>query len=314
METVATLTMNPSIDVSGEVDELAPERKLRSHWRQVDPGGGGVNVARGIRRCGGNVQAVYPAGGATGSLLNELLDEEGIERHSVTIKDYTRQNFDIHVRASGDLYHFVMPGPMLTCSEADRCIDAVADLDPAPGLLVASGSLPPGVDSGFYGRIAQICRQRGSRLILDTSGTALHAALQEPVYLIKPNEREFATLAGEELAGTESRRLEQARKILDRTEIEVLVVTLGEEGALLATRQQQVRMRPPHVELVSPVGAGDSFVALLTQKLAAGLCLKESVRYGVAAAAAAVMTPGSSLYELENVNRLYSRVTDEEVH
>lgn len=310
MEQVATLTMNPALDVSAEVEELIPGPKLRSPWRQYEPGGGGINVARVIHRFGGQVCAVYPAGGPVGDMLDTLLRDEGVDHVGVPIRNLSRESFAVHVSASDELYHFVMPGPELSREEADHCIDALADLPSPPAYIVASGSLPEGVDDEFYARIARLCRDRDMRLILDTSGEPLHAALKEELFLVKPNEREFAQLAGEDIADDEADRREQARGVLERTRAQVMIVTMGDRGALLTSRDGQIRQRPPRVDVVSPVGAGDSFVALLAHKLAVGRDLEEALRYGVAAAAAAVTTPGSELCRGEDVERLYGQLDD----
>jgi 6-phosphofructokinase 2 len=312
METVTTLTMNPTLDVSAMVERLTPDQKLRGSSRRYYPGGGGVNVARAIVRYGGTARAVFPAGGATGEKLVALLQAEGVADYPIPIAADTRENFVVHVDSSGELYHFVMPGPLLNAAEIQHCLTMLEQLRPTPRYLVASGSLPPGVDEEFYARIARFAHQHNTRLILDTSGPPLQAALREGVYLIKPNQREFADLAGHALAADPNQRLEQVKALAARGHAEVLIVTLGSEGALLATADQQIWARPPRLEGVSPVGAGDSFVGLLTLKLAHERPLKEALCYGVAAAAAAVLTRGAELFRAEDVDRLYAAMAKDE--
>lgn len=308
MESIATLTMNPALDIASQVDRLVPNQKLRSRSRRYYPGGGGINVARVIHRFGGNADAVFPAGGAIGEKLTSLLAAEGISYRAVPVKAEVRENIAVHVKDPGELYHFVMPGPQLSEEDAQHCLDALARIQPAPRYLVASGSLPPGVDDEFYARVAHLAHRHDTRLILDTSGPPLAAALEEGVYLIKPNRREFADLAGEALAEDGSTRRDQVREMVARESMKTLIVTLGADGAILATKEEQIVVRPPSVEGVSPVGAGDSFVALLTLKLAQGLSQQEALCFAVAAAAAAILTGGGELCHKEDVDRLYEEM------
>ncbi len=309
MKAVTTLTMNPALDMAASVVELIPDRKLRSTSRRYYPGGGGINVARAICRHGGAARAILPVGGPAGERLTALLEEEGIDYHGVAVAADTRENFVLHVESADDLYHVVMPGPRLEARDAEECLQACYQPPPAPEYMVASGSLPPGVDDEFYARVARLARHHDARLILDTSGPPLQAALQEAVYLIKLNRQEFADLADEELADDEAARRDQVRTLAACSNAEVVVVTLGSEGSLLAAPGVQIRIRPPAVEGVSPVGAGDSFVGLLTLKLAQDKSLQEALSYGVAAAAAAVLTRGTELFHSDDIERLYDRLT-----
>lgn len=304
--------MNPSLDIAATVSCLEPEHKLRSESRHYYPGGGGINVARVIKRCGELAQAVFPADRAIGRKLIELLEDEGVPYHDVAIEAEVRENFLVHVEKEEALYHFVMPGARLTGEEAQRCLDALGELRPAPRYLVASGSLPPGVGEDFYARVAHTARRHDMRVILDTSGPPLTAALEEGVYLVKPNRREFAELAGEEPAEDEAERREQIREVVQRGSMEVLVLTLGEHGAILATPERQIHARPPRVKTVSPVGAGDSFVALLTLKLAEERSLTDALCFGVAAAAAAVQTRAAELCAKADVDRIHRQMQENE--
>ncbi|BBA32703.1 phosphofructokinase [Methylocaldum marinum] len=308
MEPIVTLTMNPAVDLSLEVDELTSGIKLRSSFARHEPGGGGINVARGIRILGGSVRALFTAGGPIGEMLTGLVDEEGVPYGTIPIANTTREDVSVRVKRPGALYHFVAPGPELSAEEVERCLQAVRSLDPPPRHLVASGSLPPGAGDDFYARLARLVRERGIRLILDTTGPSLRAALREGVYLIKPNAREFADLAGRS-PETEDECRAMARTFVEQGGAEVLVLTLGADGALLTTRDEQIHARPPRVEGVSPVGAGDSFLALLTLKLANDRPPKEALYYGVAAAAAAVLTPGTELYRRGDIERIYRRMS-----
>ncbi len=174
-------------------------------------------------------------------------------------------------------------------------------------MIIASGSLPPGVPDDFYYQVATLGRDLGARVIIDTSGPALQAAVGASLFLIKPNLRELALLVGRVLDDEDA--VEQAAlELVGSGHSTAVVVSLGAAGALLATGDGCERLRAPTVPIRSKVGAGDSMVAGIVAGLVRGLDLREAARFGVAAGAAAVMTPGSELCRREDTERLYRRV------
>jgi 6-phosphofructokinase 2 len=169
-----------------------------------DPGGGGINVARVVRRLGTDVTAVYPTGGMRGQLLRRLVDREGIQSLTVHAAEEIREDFTVLEEATDSQVRFVLPGPQLAEREWRECLDAVASFKGPLKFVVASGTLPPGVPEYFYGRIARMVKDMGAKFILDTSGPPLQAALKEGVYLIKPNLRELSELGHTPLEGQEA--------------------------------------------------------------------------------------------------------------
>ncbi len=303
MPTAVTLTMNPAVDSSASVDRVVPDRKLRCGPPQEDPGGGGINVSRVLRRLGTDAPAVYPSGGPPGQLLGQLLDREDVTHWPVPVKGWTRENWNFREDQSGRQYRFCMPGPELSEEEAERCLALLRGVHPRPAYVVASGSLPPGVDPGFYARVARMVRESSSRLLLDSSGEPLRLALEEGVYLWKPSLREFEHLAGV-AGGGEDGLVALARGYISRGACEILVLSLGAEGALWVTAAESQHVRAPEVPVSSGVGAGDSLLAGIVHAMTRGEGLAEAVRYGVAAAAASVMHPGTRLCRREDVEAL----------
>ena len=291
---IITLTMNPAIDKSSEVRHVVAERKLRCRPPSFEPGGGGINVSRAIRNLGGRSLAVYPSGGAPGQLFRELLDNDGINHHSLPVKNRTRQNLVIYETDTGQQFRFGMPGPELFRNEWQACLDMIFGQPPDTGFLVASGSLPPGVPDDFYAWLAVRCREKNIRLILDTSKQPLCSAVEKGVFLIKPNLNELDTLAGRRLQN-ETDRESLACSLVEQKKSQYVVVSLGAAGVLAVSTDGVRRLRAPTVDIKSKVGAGDSAVAGITLKLAEGRPFMDAVRYGMAAGAAAVMTPGSAL-------------------
>jgi 6-phosphofructokinase 2 len=304
MKTIVTMTLNPAIDKNSSVDHVVAERKLYCKPPRFEPGGGGVNVARAIKKLGGESLLLYPAGGLTGDRLKDLLDEEGLVHRPLPIDGLIRESLVILEESTGQQYRFGMPGPELQKKEWEPFLQELSGLDPTPDYLVASGSLPPGVPADFYAQAARVGKKRGARTIIDASGEALEQALKEGVYLIKPNVREFRELVGEEIK-EESQIKTEAQKMVKSGRCEALAISLGAAGALIVSEDFAEHILPPTVPIVSKVGAGDSMVAGIVLSLARGKSLRESILFGVAAGTAAVMTPGTELCRREDAERLY---------
>jgi 6-phosphofructokinase 2 len=310
---ILTLTLNPSIDLSATTETVTPEHKLRCADMQRDPGGGGINVARVLARCGVNCHAVYPAGGILGRLLHRLLDDEGVPSITIEIASETRESFTVLERGSGREFRFVLPGPHLEAREWQACLDRIADFPQPLACVVASGSLPPGAPEDFYARLAKALRKRGSRLALDASGPALAAALDEGVYLVKPNLRELRELSGNALEG-EADWLGAARAIVSAGKAQLVALSLGHRGAMLVGADLSLRAQALSVPIASTVGAGDSFLAAIVWRLVEGASLEEAFRYGMAGGAAALLSPGTSLAHKDDIERLASLVQVQALH
>ena len=307
MKPVLTVTLNPSLDVSTAVDEVRSTDKLRCTAPETDAGGGGINVARVIMRLGGAAMALFAAGGPNGRALEELLAEEGIGVLPVRIGGSTRQSFTVFEKSTRLQYRFVMPGPPLDGSELQACLDRIRLSLTGVDYVVASGSLPSGVPGDVYARIARLAKERDLRLILDTSGDALAAALEEGVYLIKPNARELRLLAGDATLDDEG-LIAVAKELVAAGRCEIVALSLGERGAALITRDRVETVAPPPVEIESAVGAGDAFVGALTLALGRHFSPGDVLRYGIAAGTATLLTPATGLCTRADVDCLYEQL------
>jgi 6-phosphofructokinase 2 len=236
-------------------------------------------------------------------VLRDLLTGEGVAQRPIEIEAWTRENLTVFEKSSEQQFRFGMPGPELDEEDWQRCLAELRDLDADVEYLVASGSLPGGTPVDFYGRVGAIAKQRNWRYVLDASGDSLRRGVEEGVFLLKPNLRELGQLAGKEIEN-EAQQERVAKDLIDEGRCEVVVVSLGAAGVLLVTREGSERMVPPTVPIRSKVGAGDSMVAGILVGLSRDMGLRESVRYGIAAGAAAVMTPGSELCRAEDTERL----------
>jgi 6-phosphofructokinase 2 len=304
---IVTFTPNPAIDVSTSVDRVMPTHKLRCSTLRRDPGGGGINVARVVRRLGGEVTAIYPRGGATGEILSRLLERERIVSKTLQIAQETREDFSVHEDMTGKQFRFVLPGPALAEPEWQACLDTLTALTSPSDFVVASGSLPPGVPSDFYARACRVAKSTNAKFVLDTSGAALNAALVEGVYLVKPNLRELAEAVGERLED-EASWIRACSGLVKSRRAEIVALTLGHRGALLVDRDHALRAEALPIKPVSSIGAGDSFVGGLVWSLAAGFDLEHAFRLGVAAGSSAVLNPGTELAHPDDTRRLAAEV------
>jgi 6-phosphofructokinase 2 len=308
VSTIVTLTMNPALDACAEVDVVVPQHKLRCHSVRRDAGGGGINVARVVRRLGGNPLAIMPVGGPIGRMLVSELDREQVAHLAIPIAGDTREDWTIDEGSTGKQYRFVLPGPALTSAETASCLSAVRANAARAQYLVASGSLPPGVSSGFYRELATGLGD--AKLVLDASGAALREALEGRVHLIKPSLRELEDLVGHPLPSRAS-QLAAARALCERGTTCYVALTLGAEGAILVGPDLALAATSPLVVPKSTVGAGDSFLGTLVWALAQSLPLADAFRLAVAGGAAALLAPGTELCQAADVRKLAGEVAIE---
>ena len=303
---VFTLTLNPAIDNSCDAERVRHTHKTRTFNERMDPGGGGINVARVLQRFGTPTCAIFLAGGVTGRALDDLLDRIGLTRTLVPISGDTRMSLAVHDRSTGLEYRFVPEGPVISGDECAGALERISKIDCA--YLVASGSLPRGVPVDFYARARSAVAARGTRLILDTSGPALRSALEAGgIFLVKPSRGELEQCVGRTLESRED-LIAAATGIVAAGQAENVAVTLGEDGALLVNPDGAEYLPALKVETRSAVGAGDSFLAGMAHALASGDDMGSAFRLGMAAGAAAVLSPGSELCDPADVERLLKQV------
>lgn len=309
MPSILTFTLNPTVDLTWEVDRLEAAGKVRARVRSVVSGGGGINVARGVTRLGGTATALHSAGGDTGRRLNRLLDLEDFEHRAVDIRGETREALVILETEAARSFHIVPAGPSMTEEEATRGVEALMRAAHGHRYVVVSGSLPPGAPRSLYADVAGRVRSVGSRLVLDTSGEGLQAALEEGVFLVKPNRREASRFLGHPVEGFDDARLVNERLLETRAAV-IVVTTIGARGALCSTSDGHTEIRTPPLPrpAVSDAGAGDSLVAGLTFGLVEADDAVDACVLGVAAAAASVLTPGTELFDPAEVESLRARV------
>ncbi len=303
MADIITITLNPAIDKSTVVPVMVPEKKMHCAEPVFEPGGGGVNVARAIKKLGGNAMAIYLAGGDTGKFFTTLLNREGVESLVIETEKHTRENLIVLDNASNLQYRFGMPGPVINTNEWQELLRQIEKITDA-GYIIASGSVPAGIPLDIFARIAVIAKKKKARFIVDTSGEALRHAADEGVYLLKPNLNELSSLADEEEVN--ANRVDQlAKQIIEKGNCEVVVVSMGAAGAMLVTKNFAQQIMAPAVKRKSTVGAGDSMVAGIVVSLINGNKITTAAKYGVACGTAATMNAGTELCRKEDADKLF---------
>ena len=301
---ILTLTLNPALDIATSVPEVVAGPKLRCTAPRLDPGGGGINVARAVRRLGGEARALVALGGVTGARLAAALRAEGVRYSAFDAPGETRQSLAVRDEASGAQYRFVLPGPDWAAADAARALEEVRRITPEGALVVLSGSQPPGLPDRFAADL-RAALPGSARLVLDTSGAALRAVVRDPVpglAVLRMDDAEAEDLAGQRFADR-AESAAYAAALVAQGVAETVILARGAEGSVLADRQGKLFAPAPRVQVISAVGAGDSFVGALVLTLAQGGGRKAALAHAVATAAATCLTPNTEMGRPEDVAR-----------
>lgn len=305
---ILTVTLNPAVDVATSVEHVVAGPKLRCGPPRFDPGGGGVNVARAVRKLGGTARALIAVGGAMGDRLLDLLATEGVPALPVPVSGETRQSFAATDETTGGQYRFGVPGAALSPQDASKLVKAIVNAAPQDGFLVLSGSVAPGLPDDFQGQIIGAITSKGSKAIVDTSKAALDTLIAPPVtpvYLLRFDDAEAVEAAGHPLPGVRD-MVDFGRELIGRHVAEIVVIGLGATGSVLVSASQAFLCHPPMVKEHSKIGAGDAFVGSMTLALAKGESLDIALRWGVAAASATVSTEGTALCDQDTVTARFA--------
>lgn len=318
---IVTVTLNPALDLSTSVPEVAPGRKLRCAAPNEDPGGGGVNVSRAIRFLGGESLAMAALAGPTGARLLAHLQREGLAVVPLPAPGETRRSLSVISDADGAQYRFLLPGPDWDEAAVELGVSAARAAFMAGDLAVVSGSLPPGAPADLAWALGAAAVEKGAFALLDTSGPGLIAATAEREdglglpglgMILRMDREEAESVAGAPIPDLKA-LADFAADLRARLGYEAVVAASGAEGSVMAWSEGRLHARPPKVEVVSKVGAGDSFVGAFAMTATRGETLAEALAVGVAAAAAAVTTPDTRLCTAQDVARLRPAVVMEPI-
>lgn len=304
---ILTVTPNPALDYTIRVDDFQVGRRAKYRDPFVDPAGKGINVSRMLRRLGEPTLALGFAAGATGDLLRQSLDREGIPHELLPVGGLTRINVTLLTGPEGSATHLHGPGDGVSAEDVKRLLHRIEQLLPKAKLLVLSGSFPPGMDPRAVGDLVRLTKGRGVRSIVDAEGAVLAAAIEAGAEVVKPNLGEAAEHLGRPLKGVED-AAGAAREIVRRG-AGAAVLTMRGEGAVASSGGKAWHAAAPREDVVRAIGAGDSFAAGLAAGLRRGLDLQEALALAAAAGTATALHPGTGLGSAEEVERLRRQVT-----
>lgn len=304
---IITLTINPALDKSAKVDGLVPTQKLKCHSIVYQPGGGGINVSRMLNRLDEKTHCIFTSGGDTGKNLNELLLKEGINPESIAVKSWTRENLSVVDTQTNLQYRFGMPSNELQNVELAEIKSTLDKCLKNNDILVLSGSLPEKVATDYYAKLIKHVSPKHIKIVIDTSGPALTEALKEKVFLIKPNQRELAQMAGKEfLSSTEQEAF--ALDIVKSGKAQYVTVSLGARGAFIASKEGIFYQSTPSVSVKSTIGAGDSMVAGLIYGIKNDFSVQDILKWGVACGVATTMNEGTNLANKPHVDHVLKMI------
>ncbi|WP_417243468.1 1-phosphofructokinase family hexose kinase [Celeribacter sp.] len=304
MADILTITLNPTVDLSTQVPEIIAGPKLRCETPVADPGGGGINVARAIKFLGGQSTAFIATGGETGARLLRLLAAEHVRFTAFSVTGDTRQSIAVTDGSTGEQYRFVMPGPVWNAAMVGDALHAIEAAVSEDGLVVLSGSQPPGVPLDFPARLHRALARKNCRLFVDTSGAPLHALTKSAVgpFVLRMDDVEAEDLADRPLL-KRADTADFASDLVARGVAQNVIIARGSDGSTLVNKDGRwhcSRAVDP-ARVVSAVGAGDSFVGAFCMAVARGESLVHALSMGTAAASAAVTTAGTQLCNAEDV-------------
>lgn len=291
---IITVTMNPAIDKTVEINRLAPgglNRIKRAIW---DAGGKGINVSKTIRELGEKSIATGFLGGNTGKAIASALTEKGIEHDFVWINGETRTNTKV-LESDGTVTELNEPGPEVGQEQTEQLMEKLKGYAGYAGkgtLFVLSGSVPKGVDKQIYARIIHMAHEKGAEALLDADGELFSSGFTAGPDIIKPNRAELTEYIGCQRELSKKELLMVARKCREKG-VGTVVVSMGKEGALFVKDGYEVFSPSLPVKAHSVVGAGDAMVAALACAWNQKLGNEETVRLCMAAAAGAVITNGT---------------------
>jgi len=303
---ILTVTLNPALDLETRTPHLKASEKLRCTDPTRDPGGGGLNVARAIRQLGGEAVALAAAGGLAGVALQQMMAERDTPTELLPAPGDLRQNLSVIETDTGRQYRFIFPGPSWSETDFTQARIALERRVSAGDWVVFSGSLPPGVQPEWLVDLMTGLARAGGRVVLDTSGAALRAAVAHPALglaVLRIDGPEAETLSGQTFP-TARDSADFAADLVSRGVASIVICGRGAEGSVLVTAQERWHAPVADVPVVSRTGAGDSFVAGAVLALSREMTLAGVLQHGCASASAACTTPATELCDSATVERL----------
>ena len=290
-----------------EINNFALSSVNRVSSVRLDAGGKGINVSKVILSLGGKSKAIGFLGGKAGMFIKDYLDEMGIENDFVLVKGETRTNLKIVDPLQHTNTDINEIGPDITRDDSKRIEEGMLACVNEKSVVVLSGSVPPNIAQDVYLKWITSVQDKGGKAILDADGELLRIGIEAGPYLIKPNIHELEALLGRKITSIEE-TVECSRIIMKKYGITIVVVSMGEKGALFVNKEATLFAKGIAVDVRSTVGAGDSMVAALAYAIDEGYAFEKAVTLAVAAGTANVMTCGTQPSSLAVIMELEKQV------
>ncbi|MFI3170479.1 MAG: 1-phosphofructokinase [Faecalibacterium sp.] len=303
---IVTVTMNPAIDKTVDVDQFAVGTLNRIQSSVLDAGGKGINVSKTIQAIGGESIATGFVGGNAGKTIENVLQQLGIKTDFVQVDGETRTNTKVFAKNTG-VTELNEKGAVIHKEQLDALFDKIMSYAGRDTLFVLAGSIPEGVPKDTYKVIIQMVHRVGSKVLLDADGELFRQSLPACPDIIKPNREELAEYAGVSGAFTQEALLAAARKFL-ADGIQMVVVSMGGDGAMFLTQEEAYQCPGLKVKAHSTVGAGDAMVAGLAHSVDSKYNMLEMMKLCVATSAGAVTTVGTKPPSLAVIEELKPQV------
>ena len=297
---IYTCTITPSIDYTTYLHDFHTATLNRSDEVFYYPGGKGINVSRVLKRLNVDSVALGFAGGFTGNYIEQFLEKEGIETDFIQTEEITRINVKIKAQEETELNG---PGPVINAQQQAALMKKIKTLKTGDWFVLA-GSLPESIPQSFFLEIASICTTQDIHFVLDTSGPALKELVLTQPFLIKPNEHELGELFDTIIANKEE-ACHYAKRLVNQG-VQHVIISMGEEGALLVTKDLVVSAEAPKGKVVNTVGSGDSLISGFIASYTKDKDAEKAFRYGVASGSATAFR--SDLCEKNDVEALLDQV------
>jgi 6-phosphofructokinase 2 len=306
---IYTVTLNPALDRIIQINDLKPDDSNKIVREEKFAGGKGIDVSKVITELGGVSTALGFMGGFDGLELEGLLINNGVICDFTKISNEIRTNIIIQDIITKKQTSLNSKGPGIKPHELAEFFDKINSIDDAE-FMVISGSVPLCINSNIYNQIINLMRKKGVKVSLDADGEVFKQGIKAKPYMIKPNKHEFSRLIGEDVSDIDD-VVFHARHIVN-TGISLVIVSLGADGIVAATKKKALYLAPPKVDVVNKIGAGDSLVAGIVHGMTNGESLEEALTLGVASGTATTMVEGTALCRKADVMKLKDEITIEE--
>ena len=309
---IATVTLNASIDKAYQLAcPLVDGTVMRVETCIDNAGGKGMNAARAVATCGEDVLATGFVGGNNGRLLCELLDADGIAHDFVHVAAETRCCVNV-LEPDGRSTEFLEPGRPVSEADVAAMREKIAEVAARADVVTFNGSAPAGAGEDIYRVLVDVVRAAGKPAILDTSGKLLVGSLAARPTMIKPNTDEICAILGKKPESIDE-IVAAAREVHERHGIEKVVVSLGGDGSVMACDEGVFRGRAPKIDVVNPVGSGDTMVGAFAVAMARGMSVEEQLAYAMSCASANCLTASTGHFDMAVADELRSGTSVERV-